>query len=196
MGQAAIVYLIGFPGCGKFTVGNELVRLAAERGERLVLVDNHHINNTIFEFADVDGIKELPPAVWAHVATVRDAVLATIEQLGPPTWSYVFTNVLFAGDPGDEAHVGRLAQLAASRGSRFLPVRLDCDVDELARRVTSPERRDRLKWMDADGLRRLATTRRLVDVPNDALDLDVTTVPAAVTAQHILDHLGHHQPDG
>lgn len=194
MGGAAIIYLIGFPGSGKFTVGQEIVRLAAARGQQVVLVDNHHINNTIFELLDVDGVKELPPAVWNHIARVREAVLAAIEELGPPAWSYVFTNVLFAGDPGDEAHVGRLAQLAAVRNSMFLPVRLDCGVDELARRITSPERRQRLKWMDPDGVRRLVSSHRLVDIPDAGLTLDVTTVPAAATAECILDQLDHQRP--
>ena len=184
-----IFHLIGFPGAGKFTIAKHMAHLQDSHEHRLVVVDNHYFNNTIFGVLDVDGIRPLDPRVWDHVRQVRDAVLETIRDLSPPTWSFVFTNVLFAGDAGDEAAPERLAALAEARGGPFVPVRLHCDVDELARRVVSPERKDRLKWIDAEGVRAIARSRALIPLPyRHALDLDVTGVAPEVAARRILDH--------
>jgi hypothetical protein len=190
----AIVHLIAFPGAGKYTIAKQLAERAA--GERWVVVDNHYVNNTIFGVLDVDGITPLDPQVWTHIRTVRNAVLDTIRTLSPPDWSFVFTNVLFAGDPGDEAAPGQLAQLAEDRGAVFVPVVLRCEVDELVRRVTSPERRHRMKWVDADGVRGVAMTRQLIAVDHrfeHALDLDVTTTSPADAADAIRRHVAQAQ---
>ena len=185
----AIFHLIGFPGAGKFTVARHMARLQGAQEHRLVVVDNHYFNNTIFGVFDVDGIRPLDPRVWEHVRQVRDAVLETIRDLSPPTWSFVFTNVLFAGDPGDEAAPERLAALAAARGGPFVPVRLHCRVEELARRVVSPERKHRLKWVDSEGVQAVARSRALIPLPYPhALDLDITDLGPDVAARRILEH--------
>ena len=188
--RPAIVHLIGFPGAGKYTIARHMAEQRGPGPDRLVVVDNHYFNNTIFGVLDVDGIKPLDPRVWGHVLQVREAVLGAIEELSPSTWSFTFTNVLFAGDAGDEAAPGRLAALAAARGSSFVPVRLTCRVDELARRIVAPERRTRLKWVDADGVRALVDSRRLIDLDHEhALELDVSDVPPEATAARILEHV-------
>jgi len=189
--RPALVYLIGHPAAGKYTIAQALAEEAAARGHRMVVVDNHHINNTIFGLLDVDGIRALPSRVWEIIADVRRAALTAIEELGPPDWSYVFTNVLVAGDAEDEKIVRRLADLAHARASVYVPVRLLCDIDELSNRVVSPERRTRLKWMDPVGLRAFASTHDLVDISGHpaALDLDVTYRQPTESAIAILDHL-------
>lgn len=190
--MAAIVHLIGFPGAGKFTIAKEMERIAADRGDRMVVVDNHHINNTIFAMLDVDGVKAVPPSAWARIAEVREAVLRTIAELSPPAWSFVFTNVLFADDAGDERHVELLAELAVARGSVFVPVRVTCDVEELVRRVVKPARRERMKWTDGEAVRALAERRELVTPTSPlTLELDVTSLPAEDAAAEILDHVAN-----
>ena len=182
---SAIVYLIGFPAAGKFTIAKEI---AGRASQRYVVVDNHHINNVVFEVIETDGVRTLPGRVWSLISGVRDAVLAAIEELSPTEWSYVFTNVLVADS--DESYVNRLAELADRRGSLFVPVRLHCAVDELARRIVAPERAQRLKWIDPDGLRDYVGRYRLVDVEHPhALDLDVTELSAADAADAILRHV-------
>lgn len=154
-----------------------------------MVVDNHHINNVVFEVIETDGVRALPPRVWSLIDGVRDAVLAAIEELSPPEWSYVFTNVLIAGS--DEPFVERLAGLAEKRGDVFIPVRLHCTTDELAKRIVTPERADRLKWIDPDGLRSYVATHKLVEVEHHphALELDVTTLTPKEAAETILDHI-------
>ena len=123
---SSLVYLIGFPAAGKYTIARELAGIMAERERPMVVVDNHHINNVVFAVIETDGKKSLPPEVWNLVGDVRTAVLAAIRDLSPRDWSYVFTNVLIAGLPGDEAAPDDLAALAETRGSAFVPVLLRC----------------------------------------------------------------------
>jgi hypothetical protein len=190
--RPALIHLIGYPGAGKFTIAKEIARLAGVESRTTVkVVDNHHVNNTVFAVLDVDGHKALPPRVWDFVREVRSGVLGAIEELGPSDWSYVFTNVLFAGNPHDEAGLRSIADLAERRRSLFVPVRLHCAVDELARRIVAEDRRTRMKWMDAAGVRAQATTVPLLDVSAHvhALDLDVTDRSAAESAAAVLAHV-------
>jgi hypothetical protein len=186
----SIIHLVGYPGAGKYTVAKELALAAERSGSRLVVVDNHLTSNVIFAVIPVDGIGPLPTTVWDHVGEVRDALLRAIEELSPPDWSFVFTNVLNEGVPEDGEVIERMRKLAATRQSRYVPVRLTCETDELIRRVPSPERRERLKWVDPDGVRAFVESNELLVIDDPAaLDLDVTSLPAADTAARILDHV-------
>ena len=141
MGSApAVVHLVGRPGSGKRTVALALVEAAAAEGRTFELVDNHRTGNLILSLIGVDGRSEVPSAAWDRVIEVREAVFRTIEELSPPDWSFVLTNVLLADDPRDHAAVARLRAMAAVRGSTYLPVHVQCEDEELLRRVPSPER--------------------------------------------------------
>lgn len=99
MDTSVLYFLIGYPGVGKHTVATAMLGQAHDM-ERLVLVDNHYINNPIFGLVDVDGIKPVPAEVWAQVRKVRDAVFATMRELSPPGWNFIITNYL-ADDPSE-----------------------------------------------------------------------------------------------
>jgi hypothetical protein len=187
---AALVHLVGYPGAGKYTIATEFARLANDRGRRFVVVDNHHTSNVIFSVLPVDGVRPLPATVWDRVGEVRDALLRTIEELSPPDWSFVFTNVLSDGVAADEDVIERLRLLAASRHSHYVPVRLTCSTDELLRRVSRPERKARQKWVDTDGVRAFVESSEVITIAHPALlDLDVTQIPAHEAAALILDHI-------
>jgi tRNA uridine 5-carbamoylmethylation protein Kti12 len=187
----SLVYLIGFPAAGKYTIARELSRVMAEREQRMVVVDNHHINNVVFAVIDTDGKRSLPLEVWERVSEVRRAVLAAIRDIAPRDWSYVFTNVLIAGLPDDESAPDELAALAEARGSAFVPVVLRCSTEELEKRIVAAERHERLKWVDPVGLRDLVERSELVDVSRfeHTLEMDVTALPAREAARAIVDHL-------
>ena len=105
--------------------------------------------------------------------------------------AFVFTNVLRAGDPADEATVRRVAQLAAARRAVYLPVRLTCDLEVLLDRVQDAERAARHKLTDPDAVRRFTSTATIVDLTAyGALDVDTTDVSPAAAAALILDHCG------
>lgn len=121
---------------------------------------------------------------------VRERVLTAIAELSPPGWSFVFTNVILAGDPRKEATVAALRSLAAGRGGRYVPVVLTCSVDEHRRRIAAPGRAERQKWTDADAVQAHVADRPL-DPPDDLsrLDLDITDRSPDDAAQAILAHL-------
>ncbi|MFI5282149.1 MAG: chloramphenicol phosphotransferase [Candidatus Dormibacterales bacterium] len=187
-GKPKLFLLIGFSGTGKLTVAKALLELMTRRGERVRLVDNHYVNNPIFGLLDVDGLRPLPAGTWDRVAEVREAIVRTIETLSPKQWSFIFTNDLI-DEPPDREWIARLAALAGDRGSVFIPVRLICDVEELCRRVVSPERKARLKGVSADDVRRRVKTEAVLDpgLPT-TLTLDITAMPPEDAASRILTH--------
>lgn len=120
---------------------------------------------------------------------MREAVYRAIEDLSPGEWFFVFTNVLCAGDPADEATVGRLARVATARGSLYLPIRVGCEVDALLARVPSPGRAERHKWIDCGAVRAFVETNGLVSADeHDPFDLDTTSRPPEESAELILEH--------
>ena len=134
--------------------------------------------------------------MWDHVGAVREAMYRAIEELSPPGWTFVFTNVLTAQELRDRPIVERLAQLARRRGCPYLPVRLHCAPEEVLRRVVSTDRQERLKWRDATGVGRFLAGRTLVELADvegvdelDVLDLDVTRLAPEIAASRILDHV-------
>ena len=127
--ETCVVYLLGYPGVGKRTVGSHLADLLNG-----VLVDNQLINIPILTLFKWDGKFPIPMEIWDRVVPIRQAVLGTIEDLAPKTNSYVFTNVLQDDDDG-AGQYREIRSLAERRGSLFLSAMLDCAVDEQVRRI-------------------------------------------------------------
>jgi hypothetical protein len=185
-----IIHLIGHPGTGKYTVARAMARLWEGLDERLVVVDNHHTSNTLFAVLDMDGIRPVARTVWDRVGEIREVVYRAIEELSPPSWSFVFTNALEAGEPRDEAIAARTAGIAAARGQAYVPVHLRCDPDELLRRVVRSDRRERMKWVDADAVRAyVATTQILCPGDVEPFVLDITATPPDEAAAAIRQHV-------
>jgi hypothetical protein len=185
----SIVHLLGFPGTGKRTVGAALVDLVPRDDHRFVLVDNHLTSAAVLGALDSDPYGRKDPRVWAHVARLRPHVLAAIEELAPPGWSYVFTNYVVADQASDS--IPRVQELAAARASTYVPVVLHCtDEAEHRRRVVAPDREAHRKWLDPDGVMADVAVRALVrpDSPH-LLDLDVTELEPAAAARQVLDHV-------
>jgi hypothetical protein len=83
-----------------------------------------------------------------------------------------------------------IAELAHDRGALFLPVRLLVDADELARRITSPEREEKLKLTDPDvAVEKAANEEVFRPEGYDYLELDVTHLEPAESAAQILAEL-------
>src|SRR3970282_972789 len=81
--ENSIIALIGKPGVGKFTIGSVLAQMTGAR-----LVDNHSINNVIFNAIAADGVSQLPPEIWVQVGRVRAAVLETVATIAPRHLSF------------------------------------------------------------------------------------------------------------
>lgn len=186
--RPAVVHLLGYPGTGKRTVGVALAGLAPRDDHRFVLVDNHLTSQSVLAALDTDPTGRVDPRVWGHVSGIRAHVLAAIEDLAPPGWSYVFTNYVVDGHPTES--IPRLQALAAARGGPYVPVVLHCAEDELRRRVVGPDRAAHRKWLDPDGVLEDVATKPLVrpDSPH-LLDLDVTALAPAAAAEAVLAHV-------
>jgi hypothetical protein len=61
-----IIYLIGLPGVGKFTIGKEINKRTGAR-----LIDNQLINNPIFSLIAADGFSPLPEIIWDRIGAIR-----------------------------------------------------------------------------------------------------------------------------
>jgi hypothetical protein len=183
--ENTIIVLTGFAGTGKYTIGRELCALTG-----VTLIDNHLINNPVFKVVNPDGITPLPAGVWDKVKAVRAIVYEAIRELSPPELSFVFTIELFESSPGDQRAFVDLEELAASRGSLFVPVRLLCDVEELCRRVVHPSRLQMVKSVSTELARRKSAQETVLDSTHPhVLTIDVTektpTDAAAIILQHI-----------
>ena len=180
---STIFHLIGNPGVGKLTIGMELV---GQTGARLV--DNHSINNVIFNLINQDGTTPLPAGIWSRVGQVRAAVLETIVNISPPELSFVFTNFMRGEDPAEYAIFLEFVGIADARGSLYVPVLLSCETPELVTRIVRPDRRERMKLIDpVEGARLNDHVPPFqTDHPN-ALALDVTRRAPADAVRAILE---------
>ncbi len=183
--ETYVVFLLGYPAVGKSTVG-------AEVAKRLdgVLVDNAFIFQPIFKLLKWDGKFLLPPGSWERVAPIRETVMQTIEEISPPSISYVFTDCL-VDTPESRGQYERVKSIAARRNSKFLAVMLTCDIDEQVSRIDTPDRISRLKGSDPEGYRRYTlNTRLFTPAPTETLTLDTTSTSPTATADAILRKLG------
>ncbi len=185
--RPCLYLLTGFPGSGKFTVAQALAEQIETAGDTVRVVDNHWINNPIFGLVDQDGVTPLPTEIWNRVGEVAEAVILTVEELTPRSWHVIFTAHL--DGVTDTGFVARLESAAAGRGSLFIPVRLLVDPVENARRITSPERRLRMKSLDPEEPYRLAASGGPFDHGHaNTLTIDITDKPPDQTATEILAH--------
>ncbi|WP_293911731.1 hypothetical protein [Deinococcus sp.] len=180
--MSTVYYLIGWPGSGKRTVG---LALAALTGARLL--DNHLINDPIFQAVGATGVGPLPEGTWPLVGRVEAAVLEAV-MLAPPELSFIFTNVLVQR-PGELDTFESRRRLADARNARFVPVWLLCSEPELRRRIPLDDRRARLKMRDEAGLTRmLEQYGALLSPPPDALMLHTDHWSPEETARQIVAH--------
>jgi hypothetical protein len=182
--ETCVVFLLGWPGVGKRTVGSHLAELVDG-----VLVDNQLINIPLLTLFRWDGKFLLPKEIWERVEPIREAVLGTIEDLAPKSNSYVFTNVL-EDDDASTGHYERIRSLAQRRGSLFLPVMLGCDVEEQVRRIDAPDRIARLKGSDPEGYRWHRDHKKLFQPPPaEVVHLDTTRIAPRRNAEAICEML-------
>ena len=176
-----IVYLVGPPGVGKYTVGKLLAdRLGAK------LIDNHFWANPILEVVEPDG-RPLPAGVWDRADDVLSAVLETVARFGPAGRSYVFTHAVSdpGGHPLDQIIAARLLWVAERRRAHLLVVRLACGEDQLRDRISREERGLRFKTTDASQARALAALAPFPIVHDWILDLDTRGLDPAAAADRI-----------
>jgi predicted kinase len=182
-----IIYLIGIPAVGKYTVAKEIARLTGAR-----VVDNQLINIPVYSVIGYDGTDafHFPEGASAHIEKIRREVFAIIRDFCPPDASFVFTNVLGAADPGDKAVFRRVERVAKKRNAAFFPVWLTCDADLIRQRKNSADRKARFKDIDLSTIDWWANKFEVLRVhhPNE-LTVDTSSSSAEQTARRILEHV-------
>ncbi|HEV3166618.1 MAG TPA: hypothetical protein VGZ22_21515, partial [Isosphaeraceae bacterium] len=114
-----------------------------------------------------------------------EAVLGTIEDLAPKSNSYVFTNVLLA-DADGASQYDRIRSMAQRRGSLFLSVMVNCEVDEQVRRIDAPDRIARMKGSDPEGYRwNRENTKLFQPPPDEVVQVDTTQLKPMQNAEAI-----------
>jgi hypothetical protein len=178
--DTAIVFLLGYPGMGKRTVGGALATLIDA-----VLLDNARIHGILLEPFRWDGVALLPPEIWDRVTPIRQALLGVIEDLAPASNSYVFTNVL-EDEPSSVEHYDSIKSLAARRGSLFMAVQLDCEIEEQVSRIANPDRIALRKGSDPPAYRWYTENVKLFEPPpEDRFDINTTSTTPQENAELI-----------
>jgi len=179
-----IVYLIGFPGTGKYTVAKEIVRQG-----NFKLVDNHLINNLLFTIIKADGMTKLPERIWKSVGEIRDVILDTMIHISPPEYSFVLTNVLLEGKAEDRMWYDKIEKVAQARRALYVPVRLLCSVGEHEKRIATPERAARFKEINPASPSRYANDEEVLKISHpNTMTLDISDIDPAEAAEKILNH--------
>ena len=133
-----LIFLHGPPASGKYTIARAL---QASHG---VLNFHNHLTidvaKSLFDF----GTDEF----WDLTHQLRRTALAARAERGAA--SVVFTNCY--SSPHDDSTVAALEGEVISRDGQFVPVFLECSVEELRRRVTAPARKEMRKLQSVQGL--------------------------------------------
>lgn len=183
----SIIYLIGIPAVGKYTVAKEIGRMTGAK-----VVDNQLINTPVFSVLGYDGTDAFPfpHGAWAQIGKIHRAVLSVIRDFCPTDASFVFTNTLDAREPLDKVWFRRIERLAKQRGAGFFPVWLTCEAGVIRQRKNTPDRRARLKDIDLTNIRRWSEEVEVLRVPHpNALTVDTSYREPRQTARLILRHV-------
>jgi hypothetical protein len=183
---SVVVQLLGYPGTGKYTVAKELVRLMEANGRPARLLDNHASANLILAVVP-KPIRGIPDDVMTRIDQVRDVVFSTLVDLTPRDWSIVFTNA--PPSAGRPWAIDRNRTVAIERGAGFVAVLLDCDPEEILRRVVSPERAERHKLVDPVRAQEILDESPPHPPWDDIRRLDVTSLAPPDAARAIVEML-------
>ena len=176
--MTTIIYLTGKPGVGKYTIAKALSK------HGYIICDNQLVNNPIFELLQYDGFTKIPDVGWDKISCIRNSVFEFLTSYTQN--NYVLTNNLYE-DEGDRKLYEQVKQMAHSRGSLFVPIRLLITEEEHLKRVVRPERRER--WKSIDPLDVYDKTPLLAIVHPNFLELDVSDLSPESAAEAILNHI-------
>ena len=173
-----IVHLNGWPGVGKKTIG----RLLADRlGARFI--HNHLLHDVAIVCAGLGSQDR-----WPLYDEVRLAAYRALARR-PASETFVMTNGLCMDTPREEEAWRHVVELAMVRGAPLVPVVLEAEVHELARRVQSAERLGS-KLADPAALRAMVQSASVQrPAVAELIVLDVTHLTAAQAADAIATRL-------
>jgi RimJ/RimL family protein N-acetyltransferase len=175
--RTTIIYLFGYPGTGKYTISQELMK------QDFIVCDNQLINNPIFTLLNYDGFTRISELGWNAIARIRTAVFDFMAMEHKN--NYVLTNCLYENE-GDRNCYLQVEAMALKRDSIFIPVKLLISKEENLKRISEPSRRARWKSIDPQ---EVYQRNELIQIEHPhLLELDVSALSAAEAAGEILEH--------
>ena len=182
--KGVMIYLVGFPGVGKYTISKEICKQADFR-----LYDNHTLNNVFFPFVREGSGQQLPQAVWAAIRSLRQQAFNFYNEHGNPDFNFVLTNALAEDDPVDVTIYEAVEQAFSKKPKAFIPVTVMCSEEENIKRVQGADRSARMKSGNVAEITEIHKKHRpLVSKHQNALQLDVSNLEANEAAEIILTH--------
>lgn len=173
-----IIYLIGKPGIGKYTIALELAKFG------FIICDNQLINNPIFALLNYNGFSKIPEIGWDAIRQIRAAVLGFISK--EQDHNYVLTNCL-AENEGDRLLYSEVESMALNRGSLFIPIKLLISKEKHLERITVLSRRDRWKTIDPEVIHDQVPLLSIIHPYY--LKLNVSNLSPKSAAEQILIHI-------
>ncbi len=73
--MTTIIYLIGKPGTGKYTIAKYLAK------QGYIICDNQLINNPVFALLKYDGFKNIPESAWHIIKKIRDNIFVCNDKI-------------------------------------------------------------------------------------------------------------------
>lgn len=177
-----LIYLIGFPGSGKFTTAKELCKIIDG-----VIVSNNLFNNIIFDIVKLQNA-EVPDDLWEKIFAVRENMLAILEKHYIKSKHYIFTNELIEGDSYDQRLYNSVVNLSKKMDMEILPVVLHCNNKELVKRVQSEERYQENKITDSDFAMKKIEGKRLF-IPEGTLEIGNSNLSAKEVAKKLVEEM-------
>lgn len=174
-----LIYLIGFPGSGKFTTAKKLCEIIDA-----VIVSNDLFNNIIFKVVKLKN-SEVTDDLWGKIFTVRENMLAILEKHHIKSKHYIFTNELIEGDLYDQRIYNSVVGLSEKMGVEILPVVLYCNNKELVRRIQSKKRLQENKIVDLNFAMKRIKGKKLF-VPEGSLEIDNSSLSSRKVAERII----------
>ncbi|KAF5502970.1 Ribose-5-phosphate isomerase [Colletotrichum fructicola] len=177
-----MVYINGFPGTGKLTVGKVLDTAS----DKIKLVHNHLLINPAEAVLSRDQ-----PGYQDLRRRIRSAIFESLIH-EPSTYStlYVFTDAQTANEAGS-AVCQEYKDCADRRGCEFIPITLDCDEQTNLGRLIEGGRQAEGKLIDTELLKLFRAGEDLYDFDGHPhrLRIDVSHLSPQVAASEILAHV-------
>lgn len=176
MNLTYLIYLIGKSGVGKYSTAQALEK------QGFILCDNQLINYPIFSLLKYDGITPIPESAWDTISEIRQSIYAFLSR--ETIHNYVLTNVL--GEIAQDHEIfAQVQDLAQKRHSIFVPVKMNCAIEENITRIQNPERKKRYKSLDVQDVYH----QEIIHITHPhLLEIDVTNLKPADVATLILVH--------
>lgn len=176
-----LIYLIAYPGVGKLTIANEICKI-----EDYILQDNHKTMNLLFPFVDMS--KKIPEVAWENIISIRYIIYNFIKRNYNKDSSLIFTDCLRNDDERANQVFNEIKDIATTLDLEFVPIFLDCDMDEIRKRICSEDRKKRYKLTRVEDA--FFEWKNLIIVEElNQIHIDVTALSAIAAAKTILKEI-------